>query len=47
LHKCRGELENFSGKTVRSLYQDVYAKLLTMNLAAICAFAVEEPVQQT
>jgi len=45
LHKCRGELENFSGKTVRSVYQDVHAKLLTMNLAAMCAFAAEDQAQ--
>jgi hypothetical protein len=29
------------------LYQDVYAKLLTRNLAPICAFAVEGPAQET
>jgi hypothetical protein len=45
LHKCRGELENFSGKTVRSVYQDVHAKLLTLNLAAMCAFAAEDQAQ--
>ena len=46
LHKCRGELENFSGRTVRSVYQDVFAKLLSMNLAAMCAFAVDDQAQQ-
>jgi hypothetical protein len=46
LQKCRGELENFSGRTVQSLYQDIYAKLLTMNLAAMCAFAAEEQAQE-
>ena len=47
LQKCRGELENFSGKTVRSLYQDLHAKLLTMNLAAMCQFAAEDQAQQS
>lgn len=42
LRKCRGELENFTGRTVHALYQDLYAKLLTLNLAALCAFAAEE-----
>ena len=44
--KCRAELENFSGKTVQSVYQDIYAKLLTLNLAAMCAFATEEQAQE-
>jgi hypothetical protein len=42
LHKCRGELEKFSGKTVRLVYQGLHAKLLTRNLAAMCAFAAED-----
>ena len=46
LHKCRGELENFTGRTVRSVYQDVFAKLLSMNLAAMCAFSVADQAQQ-
>lgn len=44
--KCRAELENFSGKTVHSVYQDIYAKLLTINLVAICAFSAEEQAQK-
>lgn len=47
LQKCRGELENFSGKTVRALYQDLHAKLLTMNLAAMCQFAAEDQAQHS
>jgi len=46
LQKCRAELENFSGKTVLSVYQDVFAKLLTMNLAAMCAFSAADQAQQ-
>jgi len=45
--KCRAELENFSGKTVRSVYQDIYAKLLTINLSSMCAFAAEKQAQHT
>lgn len=44
--KCRAELENFSGKTVHSVYQDIYAKLLTINLSSMCAFAAEEQAQE-
>jgi hypothetical protein len=47
LQKSRGELENFSGKTVRALYQDLHAKLLTMNLAAMCQFAADDQAQQS
>ncbi len=44
--KCHGELENFSGKTVHSIYQDLFAKLLTINLSAMCAFAAEQQAEQ-
>jgi hypothetical protein len=33
--KLRLEMENFSGKSVLSVYQDFFAKLFTKNLAAI------------
>lgn len=33
--KHRIEIENFSGKTVESIYQDFYAKVFTKNLTAI------------
>ena len=33
--KSRIEIENFSGKTVESIYQDFHAKVFTMNLANI------------
>ena len=39
--KCRAELENFSGKTVHAVYQDVFAKLLTLNLTAFFVFAAK------
>lgn len=46
LQKCRGELENFTGRTVLSVYQDVFAKLLVMNLAAMCAHRADAQAQQ-
>ena len=36
--KCRLELENFSGKSVLSVYQDFHAKVFTKNLVSILAF---------
>lgn len=40
--KCRMELENFSGKSALSVYQDFHAKIFTKNLVAIIAFPVKE-----
>jgi hypothetical protein len=36
--KCRIEIENFSGKSPLSVYQDFHAKLLTLNLTAMFAW---------
>jgi hypothetical protein len=33
------ELENFSGKSIESIYQDIYAKLFVQNLAGIIAWS--------
>jgi hypothetical protein len=30
--KCRVQIENFSGKTVHSVYQDFHAKVFSKNL---------------
>ena len=38
--KCRMELENFSGKSVLSVYQDFHAKIFTKNLVAILSSPV-------
>lgn len=46
LQKCRGELENFSGRTVHSVYQDIFAKLFSLNLMAMCAFAADQQVKE-
>ena len=39
--KCRVEIENFSGKSVESVYQDFHAKVFAMNLTA----AITHPAQ--
>ena len=39
--KCRLEIENFSGLNTRVVPQDVYAKLFTVNLTAICAWVAQ------
>jgi len=39
--KCRIEIENFSGKSVESVYQDFHAKVFAMNLTA----AITHPAQ--
>ena len=33
------ELENFSGKSIESIYQDIYAKLFVQNLAGLIAWS--------
>lgn len=40
--KCRLEMENFTGKTVLSVYQDFYAKIFFKNLAAVLSFPVNQ-----
>ena len=44
--KCRMELENFSGKSVLSVYQDFHAKVFTKNLVWILAFAGNNALHQ-
>jgi len=44
--KCRLELENFSGKSVLSVYQDFHAKIFTKNLVRILAFPGNNALQQ-
>ena len=39
--KCRMELENFSGKSALSVYQDFHAKVFAKNLVSILAFSVQ------
>lgn len=44
LMKCRIQIENFSGKTVHSVYQDFYAKLFTKNLTAVLIRSVDDRI---
>ena len=39
--KCRVEIENFSGLTARSVFQDIYAKVFMVNLTAILAWVAQ------
>ena len=42
--KCRMDLENFSGKSALSVYQDFHAKVFVKNLVAVMAFPVKDVV---
>ena len=44
--KLRAEVENWSGKSALSIYQDFHAKVFTSNLAAIFALPAQEQVAQ-
>jgi hypothetical protein len=44
--KCRMELENFSGKSALSVYQDFHAKVFTKNLVWIMAFPGNNALRQ-
>ena len=44
--KSRIEMENFSGKSVESVYQDFHAKVFSMNLAAVLVHPVQDQVEQ-
>jgi len=46
LFKARAEVENFSGRTAKSVRQDFYAKVFTMTLMAIMAFPIEEQLRE-
>jgi hypothetical protein len=39
--KCWAEVENFSGRTVHALKQDILAKVLTLNLTAILVWVAQ------
>ena len=44
--KCRMELENFSGKSALSVYQDFHAKAFAKNLVWIMAFPVQNRLDE-
>ena len=45
--KCRVELENFSGKSVLSIYQDFHAKFFSKNLTSTLVFSSQETVTRS
>ena len=44
--KCRMELENFTGKSALSVYQDFHAKIFAKNLVWMMAFSVQDKLDQ-
>ena len=42
--KCRIELENFSGQTKLSVYQDFHAKIFSKNITSMIGFAAQDRV---
>jgi hypothetical protein len=44
--KCRLQLENFSGKSVRSVYQDFHAKVFSKNFTAIIANTTKDEIDK-
>lgn len=44
--KCRMELENFSGKSTLSVYQDFHAKVFAKNLVWMMAYCVQDRLDQ-
>lgn len=45
LMKCRMQMENFSGKTVHSVYQDFHAGIFTKNLTSVLIRSVEDRIK--
>lgn len=45
--KHRLEIENFSGLSVESIYQDVHAKVLTQNMTRLVAWIAEPIIEET
>jgi len=45
--KCRIEMENFSGKSNLSVYQDFHARTFSKNITSMLAFATKSTVEQT
>jgi len=44
--KCWLEVENFSGKSVLSIYQNFHAKVFSKNLTSVLAFPTREIIEQ-
>jgi hypothetical protein len=43
--KCRLELENFTGKSALSVYQDFHAKVFAKNLVSVLAFPLRDSIE--
>jgi len=43
--KCRIEIENFTGKSALSVYQDFHARVFSKNLTAMLTFTAQEQVE--
>jgi hypothetical protein len=43
--KCRLELENFTGKSVLSVYQDFHAKVFSKNLVSVLTFPLKDSIE--
>jgi hypothetical protein len=41
------QIENFSGKSVESIYQDFYAKIFAENFTAVLSDSTEEDIRET
>jgi hypothetical protein len=44
--KCRIEIENFTGKSVLSVYQDFHARIFSKNLTAMLTFPAHKDIEQ-
>ncbi len=44
--KCRIEIENFTGKSVLSVYQDFHARIFSKNLTTIMTFPARLEIEQ-
>ena len=44
--KCFLEIENFSGKSTLTIYQDFHAKVFSKNLFSAISFPTREPISQ-
>lgn len=45
--KCRIEIENFTGQSKLSVYQDFHARVLSKNITAMLAHTAQDSVEQT
>ena len=44
--KCRMEMENFSGKSALSVYQDFHARVFSKNITAMLTFATQQTIDK-